>query len=91
VRWNIVTQTVLTVLPRACLPSHEVRQIIGESSRPSAKISSISKPRYYSLGIGCCWDRRRADRGTMAIRVEVWGFLGMGAVAVSDHLRLDAV
>lgn len=24
-------------------------------------------------------------------RVEVWGFLGMGAVAVPDQLRLDAV
>jgi hypothetical protein len=79
----------------------------GESSRPLGRISSISKPRYYSLGISCFWDGRWADRGTTTIvdridpkevpmasgirRVEVWGFLGMGAVAVSDHLRLDAI
>jgi len=94
-------------VPWACLPTHELRQIIGESSHPSGKISSISQRRYYTLGIGCFWGRRRTDRGTMAIlaqsdpkelptasgirRVEVWGFLGMGAVAVPDQLRLDAV
>jgi len=31
-----------------------------------------------------------ADRGTMTIRVEVWGFLARGTVAVSDHLGWDA-
>jgi hypothetical protein len=40
----MVTRTVLTVLP-----THEVSQNIGESSRPLGKISTISQRRYREI------------------------------------------
>jgi hypothetical protein len=36
-------------------------------------------------------DPKELPTATIIRRVEGWGFLAMGAVAVSDHLRLDAV
>jgi hypothetical protein len=38
---NMVTRTILTVLPGACLPTHEVSQIIGEA-RAAARRASLA-------------------------------------------------